>query len=388
MDAALHAHLTFHLRGRQAADDVRADRLAPARGPRFSLALRIFPRFATTFRSCSPTRARSTRSPAIIDGVLRDVAGGDDGARISRHVLRLERRIRELVAEGAEARLSELWALAAGQLLTADDALLKDSLDRARAALALDGPRRGLRWRRCPAVCRHLWKAVQESKARRFHQDVDVLIQKLSDILGADVAVSSAGRTAERLQASVGPARRGHVSIFEAMSGMLRKVAPSATLGASQTAPDRGRVDDASRPTLLSKTGDGYSFVFTSASAALDAFWARRVQMDDLIRAIDVARLEIDGLYREAHARRALRKRRPGCRSSRRRIGFPIISSQHRRGPAGRSNTPPIVDGLAAGLPLKVLASTRTTSSTRRRSDRRTSGSACAAVNWPTSPSG
>jgi hypothetical protein len=240
--------------------------------------------------------------------------------------------------------------------LTADDALLKDSLDRAKPALAIDGlvadcdgalPRR---------LVGHLWKAEQDLRARRFHQDVDALIQKLSDILGADVAASSGGRTAERLQASVGPAD-AHTFDFQAMSSMLRKVAPSGTLGAAR----RHRIEDALTmlrdQRFFSKTGDGYSFVFTSASAARDAFWTRRVQMDDLIRAVDVARLEIEGLYREDTHDALLAKASPGA-DHEATNRFPDYLVQIDADQLDAQESSAIVDGLAAGLPLKVLVHT------------------------------
>ena len=120
MDAALHAHLTFHLRGWQPDDESRLRSTAPRRGPRCSRAIRILPRFATTFRSCSPTRARCRRwrrSSTVFWGkwplarTPRGSAATCSGSSAA---------IRELVAEGAEGRLSHLWSLAAGQLQAAE----------------------------------------------------------------------------------------------------------------------------------------------------------------------------------------------------------------------------------------------------------------------------
>jgi len=55
----------------------------------------------------------------LLDRVLEEIAAGDDGERVSRHVLRLERQIRALVADGLRGSLASLWDTAAERLACA-----------------------------------------------------------------------------------------------------------------------------------------------------------------------------------------------------------------------------------------------------------------------------
>ena len=77
---------------------------------------------------------------SLIDAVLRQVAPrGIEGERLRKHVLRLERQIRVLAAQGATGRLSELWTLAAAGFASGPDQTLGKVLEHTGAALKSDG---------------------------------------------------------------------------------------------------------------------------------------------------------------------------------------------------------------------------------------------------------
>jgi hypothetical protein len=119
-------------------------------------------------------------------------------------VLKLEREIRALAGAGAKGTLASLWATAAVRLGAKEDASLSASLERARAALPVDGEIVDCDAESAARVVTHLFRVRQAEKARRFRTTVDRLTQKLSDMLRADFVRSDAGRSPESLKAAIG----------------------------------------------------------------------------------------------------------------------------------------------------------------------------------------
>ena len=151
---------------------------------------------------------------ALVDDMLRDGAPrGVEGERVRRDVLRAEREIRRLVAEGARGVLSDLWARAAPDLADA------------AAGLNVDGEVADCDHELARRVVGHAWHSVQRQKARRFHADVDRLVQALSDILRAAFIHSEPGRRPESLQAAFGSLHRDQFD-FDVMSRLLGRSAP------------------------------------------------------------------------------------------------------------------------------------------------------------------
>src|SRR4051812_30519240 len=104
----------------------------------------------------------------VVDNMLRTIAPpGMESEQLRKMVLRIEREIRALVAEGVNGKLSELWDRVAAKLEAADEAFGK-SARLARAALAVDGPVIDCDARTGVDVVTHLWSAVQAQKAQAF----------------------------------------------------------------------------------------------------------------------------------------------------------------------------------------------------------------------------
>ena len=216
MDIKLQEHVAFHLTGKRVGVALEAPEglgLRPALlAPYKDLtALRYdFPLvLAKTDAADGCVRSLS----AVIDGLLQEVAPrGLDGERTRRHVLRLEREIRGLVAEGAKGPLSDLWETA-GKLLTAKGGKeLTASLARAQAALKVDGALIGCEPDMSARLLTHAWQIVQQTKTRAFKAEIERLIVKLTEVLRADFIRSDAGRSAEKLRASFGTA---HADVFD-----------------------------------------------------------------------------------------------------------------------------------------------------------------------------
>ncbi|MEK7231707.1 MAG: hypothetical protein AAB115_06750, partial [Pseudomonadota bacterium] len=237
MEAGLQEHVAFHLTGRRPGAGLEAvDQfdLRPALLAGYRDLTQLRYDFPLVLVSDTPADRTCVQSlSGIVDGVVHEIAQGDDGDRLTRHALRLEQKIRAAVAAGASGSLAALWNKAAGQLAAQGDDLLRDSLKRARAALKVDGDVVDCGKTTPTRLLSHVWAAVQEAKSRQARGNIGKLIQKLSDILRVDFAHSKAGRSADSLKAAVGTA---HAEVFDfvAMSRLLGKSSADTALPAGR----------------------------------------------------------------------------------------------------------------------------------------------------------
>jgi ferredoxin len=366
MEVELQSQVAFHLTGRRPAaglDAVDPLALRPALFARY--------RDLTTLRYDFPLVLVENGSgdvfvqslSGLVDGILHEVAQGDDGERVTRHLLRLERQIRTLVAEGSEGSLSTLWDAAAARLRARADALLQDSLARARAALKVDGELCDCDAALPVRLVKHAWSAVQEQKARSFREDISRLIEQLSDILRADFARSEAGRSPENLKASVGAAY-AEVFDFGTMSRMLAKAAPQAALPPSRRERIRWllMVLQSQRFYAISdRSGSAiqrYSFVVDSCAGALAAYRERLPKVTALVKAIAMAELEIAGEFRESKHGAFFDGFGEDGLDPKELALFPdyLVCVNARKLDAVESST--LMEILSAGLPMKVLVQT------------------------------
>jgi hypothetical protein len=306
MDAnASHAErVAFHLTGRRGAGMCEPGVLRPALQASYRDLAALRHDYPVVLASTGDVAAPSLTS--LVDAALASLATGSDADRTRRQVLRVEHELRVLVEHGVEGTLGELWADAVKRLVPGRDSSFADAARRARAAIAVDGPvarcDAHLPWR----LLEHAWRRAQSRKQAALRERLVRLIQQLSDILHADFEQSNAGRSAARLQASVGS---GHHALFDfdAMASLL------ATGATHRPMADERR----ERIRRLLAVLDGQSFValpddraarvaggavyeqrFDSCAAALAAWHERLPRLAELARAIEVAELEIDGRYR------------------------------------------------------------------------------------------
>ena len=155
---------------------------------------------------------------------------------------------------------------------------------------------------------RHAWESLQDQKTKKFWADINKLIMKLSDILSADFVRSKEGLSAERLRASVGGADRNAFD-FDAMSRLLAEARPSVPLPESRRQRVRGLLSILKSQRFFSPAaesdqwigaGEPYSFVFENATDAVAAYRERLPKMIELAKAIQIAKLEVNGEYSEA----------------------------------------------------------------------------------------
>ena len=369
MQSELQAAIAFHRIGKR-----------PGGEPDTAQAIDLRPALLAEYRDLSALRydfpltlvrnaegAASVQSlSGLIDGVLKDVAGGADGERLRAHAFRLEREIRTLVVEGASQSLSDLFDSAANRLATQTDAALADSLKRVRAALKADGDvvdcDRAMPFR----LVRHLWKAAHEAKARAFRNEVDALVMKLSDILRADFVRSEEGLSPERLAASFGTSQRGGFD-FAVLSRMLAETATNASLPESRRRRVRWLLSTLKAQRFYPAVGEGdkrlgvaepYAFVFDNCADAVAAHRERLPKMTEVAKAIAMAKLEVDGTYNESRHDAFFEDFGVNGLDPDDAARFPDSLICVRAGTKEAAENDSILRALAAGLPAKIVVQT------------------------------
>ncbi len=366
MEAELQSQVAFHLTGRRPAaglETVDTLALRPALLARYRDLTALRYDFPLVLVDHGADAERVQALSGLFDRLLQAIAPGDDAERVTRHVLRLERALRVLLAEGAEGSLSTLWDTAAERLGVRDDEVLRESLSRARSALKVDGALVDCGAALPTQLLAHVWRVSQDAKATRFRGIVARLVQKLSDIMRADFNRSDAGRSAESLKASIG-GLDAELFDFEAMSRLLTRAAPETTLPESRRTRIRALLTALESQRFYAAAGSAgdaepaYSFVFSSCAAALAAYRERSVQLAAVARAIAVAELEIAGEFREAGYSAFFDSYGADGLDPADQALFPdyLICVNARRLDA--SETATLTELLSARLPMKVLVQT------------------------------
>ncbi len=231
----------------------------------------------------------------VIDGVLRKIAPeGIEGERPRRQLLSLESEIRAAVAGGETGTLAKLWDKAAKKLLgkvrKADKKGMTESLNRARAALGVDGPLIDCDGQTPVRLLTHAWERVQADKAAAFRAEVGTLIVKLADILQADYMRTKEARAPGNLKDSVGTGYEG-IFDFAAMSNLLDLAGAAGALPKKRHARIAAALKVLEEQKFFTLEGGKkkkgkrakiYQFLFSSCADARDAFEARLKDMAEL----------------------------------------------------------------------------------------------------------
>ena len=304
MAAKFQDQLVFHMTGRRSGEG-----LAPLDPASMRPALFAGYRDLTRLRHDYPlvlvetgqADAYAASLSLLVNRVLEALAPrGIEGERLRKHVLRLERELRAMLAAGAGGDLSELWAAAAEKLASAADESVAKVLALAGGAIKIDGALVDCDEHLPSRFMIHAWRHVQAQKAALFHGHLDGLQRRLSDILRAAYAHSEAGQKPAALEAAVGGMHAGDFD-FSAMSRLVGRNAPKDELPAAR----RGRIEWAlsvikSQRFHAAKLGHGeppHEFLFDNVAAAVAAYRDRLPQAVELVKAIAVAELETRNGY-------------------------------------------------------------------------------------------
>ena len=360
MEAELQTQVAFHLTGHRPGTG-----LAAVDDPALRPALLARYRDLTTLRYDfplvlvrNPGKAPAIRPlSSLVDRALEQLAHGDDGDRLSRHVLRLERQIRAQVAEGGRGTLAAQWDAAARRLAGHGDEELQADLKRARAALAGDGELVDCDAAMPAAVFTHLWKVAQEAKARELAETIRRLSVRLAEILRADFVRSDEGRSASSLRSAIGGTQAGAFD-FDAMSRLLTRAAPKAAMPATRRARIESLLATLQSQAFVAAADAGtapYGFAYTSCADAVAAWRERLPKAVELAKAIAVAELEVAGEYKEgAHDDYFAAYGSDGLAPEERAL-FPDYLVTVNAASQDAAESAMLLELLAARLPIKVL---------------------------------
>jgi hypothetical protein len=236
---------------------------------------------------------------AIVDRAIGRIGGPDsDGAR--KILLRHERVIRNLVANGTTGTLGKLWKLAT----PAEDAAAVEVLEKARKTLDVDGELLDCDATMPARLFMHAWRFAQDRKLAKIRSELDRLILRLRNILRADVAASAASRTPEQLKASIGTAFQDAFD-FESLSVLLTAALPEAGMTAARRARIRGVLEQLESQRFVRAPDDAHAhdahrFVYTSCHDLQEAYCERLPELTALAKALALGALEAKGEYNEA----------------------------------------------------------------------------------------
>lgn len=304
----------------------------------------------------------------IINDKLREIAPrGIDGERLRRHVLRLEDEIRSLTQDGNSGTFCQIWDLAESALLAREDETerkaLEDSLSLARAARRLDGEIIDCDDAVAAKIVTRAWTEVQESKAHRFDEDLGELTLKLGNILKADSMNSETAFEARCLEKSVGSPHED-VFDFDFMSDILGTAFVDGGLPARRRQRIRSALSTlksqrvfppADEHAKRRRRKNTHAYVFDHCAAALEAFQERLPEMVDLVKAMTVARLEIEGRYQESIHDPFFGRFNEKFLEPDDLAPFPAYLVRLRGDANVRDEMASLTEILSSGLPIKVL---------------------------------
>jgi hypothetical protein len=369
MDAELQTQIAFHRAGRKPgadADTTAAADARPALLARYRDLAALRYDFPLVLLRDAGAKGYVQCLSGIVDNVVHGLVKDDNGDRLTRHLLRLEREIRVLLQAGARGSLAALWDDAANRLMAGGDALLKDSLTRARRALKVEGELADCDKSMPAALLKRAWGVVQDRKTRKLSEDLRRLIIGLSNILEADAARSAAGRSADALKSAIGS---GHAEVFDfaALSRVLSSTAAREGLPAGRRRRVETLLSVLKSQRFLPVPGESerhalhercYAFAFDSCADALAAYRERQPKAMELAKSIAVAELEVAGEYREDKHDALFKDFGEGNLGEEELSHFPDYLVCLSAARLQAAETDRLMEMLSAGLPVKILVQT------------------------------
>lgn len=364
MDAPIHFNdqLLFHITGKRpepAALDLCPSTLRPALLAAYRRLDQLRHDYPLVLLDRPGADGYALPLSTVISRMAADLAPrGLEGERVRRYMLRLEREVRAMVAEGATGLLSEMWPQALARMPEADDPVARGVLVDATEEPLMDGelvpcdealPARALT---------QAWRHAQLQKSADYHRVADALMRKLSDILRAVWAHSQAGQQPEALRAAVGGS---HADIFDfsRMSSLVARRTPKDEL----TPARRSRIEWAlgvlSRqdfwPDVRAEDPLPQGFEFSDCASAMAAFRQRLPKAVELLKAIAVAELETAGRYLESEHDPLFERFDVNSLDGE---DFALLPDSLVLIPPGRNDAPEnagLLEMLSSGMPAKVL---------------------------------
>ncbi len=356
MHSELRAQLAFRMTGlRLPGGPEPLDRhdLRPALAARYRDLTRLRYDFPLVLVDGKPDQPVRTLTAVIDELLAKTQPDSDDGERLRKLVLRLEREMRTLVAEGTSGMLSRLWDAAAARLLASGDGARSAVLAKARKALKVDGEVVDCAARMPARLLVHIWNAIQERNAARLKQQTERLAFGLSEILAADAVRSRSGRSPKNLASALGTPYRTAFD-FDVMSHLLGLAMPERALPEERRERIAGLLHTLeSHHPYADETG--HSFVFDRCAPVLQAYESRRPRLLALARALAMARLEVAGEYVASRHDPVFDNFGPAAMGDEDRALFPGYLICLNANELDRAEHADLLALLAARVPAKVL---------------------------------
>ena len=367
MDIAprLQEHVVFHLTGKRVgpgAEPVEGLHLRPALFARFGDLTRLRYDYPVVLVQAGADGEYVRSLSETLDAALKKIApAGIAGERLRRNVLRQERQLRTLLREGAAGTLLELWDAAAAVLAGRGGEGVQEDLARARAALEADGRLLDCDGAMPAQLATHAWRTVHNAKTRKMRREIDALIVRLSDLVKADYLRSEAGRHAETLEAGFGGTHRALFD-FQAMARLLAK-----SSGASALSEARRRRIESTLSVLRAErffaAEGGHAFLFEETRDAIAAYRRRLPEMAELVKAMTIADLEVQGRYVDAKHDSLFDAWGPDSLGPQDFARFPdylVCRTAERARKAGAAARALLLKVLAGGAPIRIVVESGT----------------------------
>jgi ferredoxin len=249
----------------------------------------------------------------IVDDLAESVNDeGEIGKRLKHHIHRIEPEIRELVYQSRTAGLLGLWDRAAKNLL-AKSQLSRKKKDLLRDNLAIT--RRSLTDSEMISCGPHTAQQLLTGLARihwrersgSIRQELDSVLQQLSDLLSIDFNSSGEGQKPEYLRQAT--ATDDEID-FNAMSSLLKAShldhqLPEGRINRIQASLDilqNARPLFEGEPVVPGTRQEGHFEIgnlFDNTAAAIQAYDTRMEMIVDFFKAMAIAKLEIENRYQE-----------------------------------------------------------------------------------------
>ena len=301
---------------------------------------------------------------AVINRLLREIAADEAaGTLLRQHVLRLERRMRELAADSPDIKLTALWQQAEQTLLRecpeAERDLLGSNLATARFALRVDGVLADCDERLPARILGLAWQKREARRRRVSAAKIETLVIRLRGILKADDLKKSSSRTPTELRKSFGQSYREAFD-FELMSEILEGTAlrnPLPIARRHRIAAALAVLEEQRFFPLFGteRKRHHYGFVFKSLSAALGSYNDRLQAAADVIKAMEIAELEIDNAYREDRHSNYFNRHGPQALTAEDLALFPFYLVCLHEDRCTSRDTARLMEIVSCELPIKVL---------------------------------
>ena len=307
----------------------------------------------------TPDRAVLSLS-RLVDDAVESLGENADRDRIARHSYKLETELRRDLSVKGSGDLAQMWNAATERLSADSGDAVEDSAKRLWAFFDASGTLVDVETELPSRVVYHLWHSVQARKAKTFRQKAERLLQKLRDILDAEVVGSAAGRAPDRLRAGVGSSFASTFD-FNAMSRILVEAKPSFALSDERRTRIEGliKVLEGQRFYPIGKNlTEPYSFAFFKCSDALDAYQGRHEKAVELLKTLAIADLETKGEYRESIHNLLFNGFGANGLDVEELAELPDYLVCTDAATLDAVETTQLVELLAAGLPIKILVRT------------------------------